>query len=622
MTNDDKRARLSSFATPGTAAANSEGRILGKIGAHPVNSLDVYRRTPLRPWQPNPIEAFARHIHLPRHSAAYRLRALIASAACAAALLGCGGGEIDESSSPATAKAQTMELPATRVPTVTAVQTRFGWVRGNSYSGGQEFLGIPFARPPVGALRWRPPVDPVPWTSVLATQAFGPACPQKRFSSGDDSGTIDGDEDCLQLNVWTPAARTTPLPVLVFIHGGGQQQGGAGAIQAGTQIYNGRNMAARGHAVVVTVQYRLGPLGFLVHPGLERENASGTSGNYGVMDQIQALKWVQNNIAAFGGDPTRVMVFGQSAGGVNMGNLLTSPVAKGLFQRAGIESAGPVISPYAKARTSGTDYVDGLVASGTDAQKIAALRARDWYELIDSETPPVEGGVVQMNWQPVIDGVVFKTDPATAFASGQFNRVPVLIGSTADEMSLSAPAVVQPARVDLLIAAMVPAPYRDQARQLYPPGSTPEEAKHSYVQILTDAQFTSLTRRTARAVAAQQPDPVWRYLFSHRHAGVLQSRGAYHGIDLFYVFNTWESTPYAQGGAFTPEDAAVQTQMLKRWVNFARTGNPNGRGLVTWPRFDGATDCYLEITATPNGSQCGLRTERSDLWDLVFAQPD
>ncbi|HEX5737152.1 MAG TPA: carboxylesterase family protein, partial [Hydrogenophaga sp.] len=173
---------------------------------------------------PAPIEPTIDHGTPPRRNAARRLRTWYASAACAAVLLGCGGGEGSESGT-ASAKAQPKELSATRPLAAAIVQTRFGWVRGNSYSGGLEFLGIPFAKPPVGALRWRPPVDPTPWTSALTTQAFGAACPQKRFTPGQDAGTIEGDEDCLQLNVWTPTTSTSRLPVLVFIHGGGQQQG-------------------------------------------------------------------------------------------------------------------------------------------------------------------------------------------------------------------------------------------------------------------------------------------------------------------------------------------------------------------------------------------------------------
>jgi para-nitrobenzyl esterase len=337
------------------------------------------------------------------------------------------------------------------------------------------------------------------------------------------------------------------------------------------------------------------------------------------MDQIQALKWVKNNIAAFGGDPARVMVFGQSAGGVNVGNLLTAPAARGLFQRAAIESGGPVLGAYAAAKSKGIAFVDSLVSRGTDAQKIATLRSRDWRTLIASETPPVDGGMVQMTWQPVVDGVVFSTDPASAFASGRFNQVPLLLGTTADEMSRSVPPGVEPASVRALIAALVPAAYRDQALQLYPPGTTADEAKNSYVQILTDEQFTTLARRTARAVAPQQQEPVWRYFFSHRQSGALAQVGSYHGIELFYVFNTWENTPYAQAGGFSTDDAAVQAQALQYWTNFARTGNPNGTGLAAWPRFDSAADCYLEIKASPNGSQCGLRTEKSDLWDEVRA---
>jgi para-nitrobenzyl esterase len=168
--------------------------------------------------------------------------------------------------------------------------------------------------------------------------------------------------------------------------------------------------------------------------------------------------------------------------------------------------------------------------------------------------------------------------------------------------------------VSALIAGTVPSAYRAQALQLYPPGNTADEARSSYVQILTDRQFTSNVRRTARAVAPQQSEPVWRYFFTHRHAGAQGSFGSYHGIELFYVFNTWENAPNAH---FTPDDTAVQAQMLQYWVNFARSGNPNGAGLAMWPQFDSSADCYLQIAAISDGSHCGLRTEKSDFWDLV-----
>ena len=497
------------------------------------------------------------------------------------------------------------------------MSTRFGVVVGNAYAGGSEFLGIPFAQPPVGALRWKPPVDPVPWTTPRPAQSFGPACPQMAFAQGQTTGTLEGDEDCLQLNVWTPQTATSSLPVLVFIHGGGHTQGSAGETRAGTRMYDGRHLAARGPAVVVTLQYRLGPLGYLVYPGLDAESPTGKSGNYGVLDEIQALHWVHDNIAAFGGDPAKVMVFGQSAGGVDTANLLTTTRAAGLFQRAAVESAPPVLGAYADVEAKGQAFVDGLVASGTPAQKVAALRAMDWRVLVGGETPPVDGGAVTMAWQPVIDGDVFTGTPSAVFASGRYNHVPLLIGSNADEMSLSSPPIVTPAMVSALAVATVPAGFVSQALALYPPGSNDAQARQSYVQLLTDAQFTSTVRRAARAVAASQAEPVRRYFVSYRQAPPLDAYGSYHGIELFYVFNTWEDT----ANSFTADDAAMQRLMMGYWVNFANTGDPNGSGLVDWPVLGGSADCYLDISATPDGSRCGLRTAQSDFWDAVAGVP-
>jgi para-nitrobenzyl esterase len=388
---------------------------------------------------------------------------------------------------------------------------------------------------------------------------------------------------------------------------------------AGTKIYDGRNLSTRGNAVVVTLQYRLGPLGFLVHPGLEPENPDMISGNYAVLDQIRALTWVQQNIGTFGGDPDRVMVFGQSAGGLDVGNLLVSPLASGLFQRACIQSAVPVVNSYADGKAKGTAWVNGFSNATSDVGKIADLRALDWQTLVAAEEIPVSGGQVQMNWEAVKDQKVLTALPKDAFASGSFNQVPLMIGSDADEVSRSVPATVTPEMVAGLLLQTVPAALQDQARLLYPPGSTAKEARNSYVQILTDSQFTTPVRRTARAVAPKSASPVWRYFFTYHQAGVLDIFGAYHGIELLYLFNTWENSPLANGPLFTSDDQAVEDIALRYWVNFARTGDPNGTGLAVWPQLQGSQDCYLEITPAPNGSQCGVRTDKSDFWDAVAA---
>ncbi len=496
------------------------------------------------------------------------------------------------------------------------VNTQFGQIQGTLNGNVYQFLGIPFAKPPVDALRWKAPQNPASWAGVLSTTSFAPVCTQKSFEQGDTSYTIQGSEDCLYLNVWTPQVGPGARPVLVFIHGGGNQQGGASQVQGGTQMFFGKNMAARGNAVVVTIQYRLGPLGFLVHPGLEAENLNGNAGNYAVLDQLLALTWIKNNIANFGGDPTKVMIFGESAGGVNVGNLLTTPLAAGLFQRACIQSAAPVISSYNDAKNKGVAFVDGFINTGNAVQKIAYMRSLPGDSLVKSLSSPLSGGAVQMNWQPVVDNVVFSEFPFQSFQSDHFNQVPLMIGSNAEEMSLSAPQTVLPVMVTALINSYVPPAYQAQALQLYPPGANNTQARQSLVGILTDAQFTATTRRTAQCVSQNQTEPVWRYFFTHKHTiPALATFGSYHGMELFYVFNNWENATLGSGILFKPQDDSVQQVMLNYWVNFANTGNPNGAGLANWPEYQSAGDCYLNIKATPTGTNCGLRTAQSDLWD-------
>lgn len=510
-------------------------------------------------------------------------------------------------------------LSLMKITQAQTVNTQFGQIQGSMNGSIYQFLGIPFAKPPVDTLRWKAPQNPNPWSGTLPTTSFAPICPQKRFEQGDTTFTIEGNEDCLYLNIWTPQIGSGNKAVMVFIHGGGNQQGSASQETGETQIYFGKNMAQRGDVVVVTIQYRLGLLGYLVHPGLEAENLNNKSGNYAVLDQILALQWIQNNISNFGGDPNKVMIFGESAGGLNVGNLLTSPLANGLFHRACIQSASPVINDYNDSKNKGINWVENFTSIGTDVQKIAYMRSiSDYDTLLQYESNPLAGGAVQMNWQPVLDNVVFNDYPIQIFQSGNFNKVPLIIGSNSEEMSLSAPLTVSPAIVTALINSRVPSAFQSQALSLYPPGTTNAQARESYVGILSDAQFTSPVRRTAQCVSLNQTEPVWRYFFTHKHTiPQLASFGSYHGMELFYVFNNWENATLGTGILFKPADDSVQNAMLNYWVNFANTGNPNGSGLTNWPQYQSSTDCYLEIKATPDGTQCGLLTAKSDLWDNV-----
>ena len=494
------------------------------------------------------------------------------------------------------------------------VITKFGLIKGNNNGSILEFLGIPFAKPPLDSLRWKPPQDPDHWNDTLLCQSFKPGCIQKDFQQGSTSYTVKGSEDCLYLNIWTPDP-TASLPVMVFIHGGGNQQGAAGDTSGGTEIYNGKNLSSRGNVVVVTIDYRLGPFGFLVHPGLETENNKHISGNYALMDQIKALQWVHNNISFFGGDTSRVMIFGESAGGLDIGDLLLSPLAAGLFQRACIESAVPSVAAYDSAKAYGIQFVDQFISTGSDSEKISYMRSLPADSLIKYITNALAGGIVRSPWRPVIDNYVITGTPQQVFTSGNFNKVPLLIGSNADEMSLSAPQTVYPSMVTALIKNSVPPSDTSEGLTLYPPGSTNSEARDSYVQILTDAQFTSTVRRTVRWVADNQSQPVWRYFLTYTQSGILSSAGSYHGIELFYVFNNWENAPLGTGPLFTAQDDSMQRNMLAYWVNFAATGNPNGQALVQWPQYVSSTDPYLEMNATPIGTQIGVRTVKCDFWD-------
>ena len=498
------------------------------------------------------------------------------------------------------------------------VNINSGPIRGKMNGSIYEFLGIPFATPPVGELRWKAPQEPAGWEQILNTTDFSPVCPQKRYEQGDTTAVLEGDEDCLYLNVWSPQLDAGDLPVMVFIHGGGNQQGGASQEAGGTVMYHGKNLAERGNVVVVTIQYRLGPLGFLVHPGLDAENEDGISGNYGILDQILALKWVQKNISLFGGDPGKVMIFGESAGGVDVGDLLVSPLAAGLFSRAVIQSAAPVVSLYSDAKSQGVDFVDWYEPTGTNTEKIAAMRNIPADSLVMSIESPIQGGLVKSEWHPALDGVVFTDSPMTKVQSGNYNKVPVIIGSNADEMSVSAPVVVTPAMLNLLVQTLIPAQYRAQVLALYPPGETNEQAWESYVGILTDSQFSLPVRRTAQCLSLNQDEPVWRYFLTYKHTlALLEKYGSYHGMELLYQFNNWENTLLGSGIFFQPQDDSLQNVLLNYWVNFAQTGNPNGDGLENWPQYTASGDCYLEINATPIGSYCGIRKEKLNLWEEI-----
>src|SRR4051812_15983551 len=345
--------------------------------------------------------------------------ALLASAVgCSTSSAGNGDGGVDGGG-----------CSSSVTPGAGLVVTAFGPVQGTSENDTWAYRGIPFAAPPVGALRWQPPAAPSCWTAPLAASAFGNACVQL-----DGSGVVVGNEDCLTLNVWAPSSATpaSALPVLFFVHGGGNTQGGSGEERNGVFLYDGSLLAARTNSIVVTFNYRLGPMGWLAHSALAAESAMHVAGNYGTLDQIAALRFVAGSIAAFGGDPARVLLFGESAGAQDTCTLLTSPLAKGLFAAALMESGGCVATPAAAA----SSFADTLAQkAGCTAGDVAAcLRALDaaTVEQLIPESADVAGAGVG-DYQPSIDGYVIPDNPQTRLAAGQHNHVPFVVGSNANE---------------------------------------------------------------------------------------------------------------------------------------------------------------------------------------------
>jgi para-nitrobenzyl esterase len=449
--------------------------------------------------------------------------------------------------------------------------TESGKVTGVLEGGLNVYKGVPFAASPVGDLRWRPPIHVAPWTGTRKTDAFAPACMQTGVSMpGETPPAVS--EDCLYLNIWTPAKRTREhLPVIVWIYGGGYING-----SASMPLYWGDRLAHKG-VIVVTIAYRLGPLGFLAHPELTRESPHHSSGNYGLMDQIAALEWIQRNIAAFGGDPKSVTIAGQSSGAISVSILMASPLAKNLFQRA-IGESGGLFEPLqlapkfllANAEHDGEKYAVSLGA--TSLQELRLLPA--------NRLTGNAGGISY----PVIEPYVLPLSPYSAFASGQQNDVPLLIGSNADE----ARAMID---VSHETAALFDSDMEHSVGQLPPPllaaypHATDEEAKQARLGLERDLRFGWDMWAWARLQAATGQNRVYYYSFRQRPpfpaGSVYEGWGASHYAELWYVFDHLDQEPWP----WTTADRKVAEEISSYWVNFAKSGNPNGQDLPEWPAF-------------------------------------
>jgi len=485
----------------------------------------------------------------------------------------------------------------------TVALTAQGPLRGVPAGETVAFRGIPYAAPPTGALRLSPPVAPDGWSLVRDAADVGPVCPQL-----DADGRYLGAEGCLTLAVWTPAARGTErLPVMAFLHGGANYEGASSLA-----LYDGQALASRENAVVVTLNYRLGALGFLAHPSLDAGSPRHVSGNYGVLDQIAALAWIQRNASAFGGDPGRVMAFGQSAGGFDVCALLVSPLAKGLFSRALVESGGCIEVPLADVETFGGTIASKAGCGGAEdvAACLRALPAEAIVKAVPGKAP-VAADTGQL-YGYSIDGWVIPEAPLARLAAGRHNHVPFAIGTTSEETAFYTPAVYTPFDYQAYVLSQLGFSLGSAVLAQYPVFSYPSPFR-ALVAITSDARFVCPARRLARAIRKGQDEPVFRYSFEHAlDSATYGPYGAYHGLDLYFVFGALSGPDYTG----STRETALSRSMQGYWGRFAATGDPGGGGDPSWPEYDGERDRAL-VLDTPIGTRDGIRRPQCDFWDSL-----
>jgi para-nitrobenzyl esterase len=446
------------------------------------------------------------------------------------------------------------------------------------------YKGIPYAAPPVGDLRWRAPKPPGKWEGVRKADQFGATCMQTPYPEGSPYRTAPEpvSEDCLYLNVWSSAKTVREnRPVMVWIHGGAFTRG-----SGSTSIYDGEMLAQKG-VVVVTINYRLGVFGFFAHPELTKESDRNSSGNYGILDQIAALEWVQRNITAFGGDPKRVTIFGESAGSWAVNALVASPLAKGLFQRA-IGESGANFAPLPKLADA--EQAGLRVAKSLNADSIAALRAKSAAEMMKAS-----GELARPN----VDGWLLPDQVYAIFARGKQNDVPTIVGSNADEGTAFTPPVV---KVDMF-KSQAKQRFGDQADEylsIYP-AKNDEQAHASAAAAMRDMTFGWEMRTWARLQTKTGKSKVWIYYFARVSPSAVSKRlGAYHASEIRYVFDNLQNVPADD------IDRQIGETMSDYWVNFATHGNPNGKRAPKWPAYEERLDIamgfgeHILTTEVPN----------------------
>ena len=497
---------------------------------------------------------------------------------------------------PQETKSEVKEAP----PLTTTVAVTGGTIEGIDQDGIFTYKGIPFAAPPVGDLRWKSPQPVIPWEGVKKTDKFAPGPMQDTSFGAVLGGPQEISEDCLYLNVWTGAKKADEKrPVMVWIYGGG-----FGIGMTSSPAYDGANLAKKG-AVLVSVAYRVGPMGFLAHPELSAESGHG-SGVYGIQDQIAGLTWVKDNIASFGGDPSNVTIFGESAGGFSVCILTASPMAKGLFQRAISESGGglgPARVNLEQAEEMGKKYLEGL-----GAKTIAEARALNAEE--------IQKGIKGMGdfWPPA-DKVTIPENIYEVFRSGSFSDSPILVGTNSNEGGLF---VNEKLNTEGFIE-LVQDKYAQSAEEILKvyPHTTDEEATRSAKDLMRETTFAWPTWAWATLHTRSSKNKAYVYYFDHRAPGM--PGGANHADEIPYVFGNLSSPGPMNSRPIKDEDKALHKLISSYRINFAKTGDPNGEGLPEWPAFDEKENLVMYIDGE-TGARIHPDLDKIMAFDAYFAK--
>ena len=467
------------------------------------------------------------------------------------------------------------------------VMTQGGLVRGfpDPQTNTCVWRGIPYAEPPVGDLRWRPPQPVVTWQGIRPATQWAPRCVQKGIMEAvnvDPSGKMS--EDCLYLNIWRPK-QEGKFPVMVWIHGGGYTGG-----TANSPMYWGDRIANQGQVVLVSINYRLNIFGFLALPALQNEDPNQSTGNYGSMDQAMALKWVKNNIANFGGDPNNITIFGESAGGWSICTMLATPLAKGLFHKAILQSGGCEASAnLEKGFKQGEEFARQLGCEPDDLNCLRKIPAKKLLKVVGTELR----GFIFVNHH---DGYFLTNTPLAMIRSGKFNNVPLIAGSTRDEMSIvvSLEKEIRKAKPEQYKELMfknfeITPEEADRVVELYPLSEYQNLPKKAYGQIATDAGLGCPTYLGLSSVAKFQ-NQVYYYRFDYDNIYLGKKAGAVHSLELPFVFGTMDRVPWNALLKNSSPKVRSEMQELSRimqgyWTNFAKTGNPNGPAFPEWSIF-------------------------------------